>query len=467
MGAASGVGAALTDVSLLTAPLGPAEGVVRAGESVRVEVVARTRNVGHFFPGGTVDAFDVWLELKAENETGTPFYWSGMVENEGKGPVELGAHFYRSFLLDEKGNRINKRNAWAARSVMYVRLIPPGAADTAHFRLKIPENPGSRIKLTAKLNYRKFSWWNTQWAFAGVRDPAHPSFALGKGYDSGRWIFTGDTSDVSGLIKEIPALPVVVMASDMAELRVLDKNKPVPAPRLVENKEVRERWNDYGIGLLLQGDLRGAEAVFLRVAQMDPSYADGFVNVARCRIQVGDNSGAQETLRQAFKLDPNLAKAHYFYGQTLKVLGQYDEALKHLRAAEVQFPRDRGVLNEIGRVLLLQRRYEESIAALRRVLGVDPEDLQAHYNLMLALRGAGRITEAQREQALYERFKADESSQAITGEYRRQNPEDNNERQRIHEHGPDVVSGYAPPTPPPSAVSKMAPAALRAASGGK
>ena len=38
---------------------------------------------------------------------------------------------------------------------------------------------------------------------------------------------------------------------------------------------------------------------------------------------------------------------------------------------------------------------------------------------------------------------------------------------RIHEHGPAVVSGYAPPTPPPSAVSKMAPAALRAASGGK
>jgi hypothetical protein len=52
MGAASGIGAALTDVlSQLTAPLGAAEGVVRAGESVRVEVVARTRGVGHFFPG--------------------------------------------------------------------------------------------------------------------------------------------------------------------------------------------------------------------------------------------------------------------------------------------------------------------------------------------------------------------------------------------------------------------------------
>jgi hypothetical protein len=35
---------------------------------------------------------------------------------------------------------------------------------------------------------------------------------------------------------------------------------------------------------------------------------------------------------------------------------------------------------------------------------------------------------------LYLRFKADESAQAITGPYRQLNPEDNNERQAIHEH---------------------------------
>ena len=35
---------------------------------------------------------------------------------------------------------------------------------------------------------------------------------------------------------------------------------------------------------------------------------------------------------------------------------------------------------------------------------------------------------------LYLRFKADESSQAITGPYRQLNPDDNNERQQIHEH---------------------------------
>jgi len=37
-------------------------------------------------------------------------------------------------------------------------------------------------------------------------------------------------------------------------------------------------------------------------------------------------------------------------------------------------------------------------------------------------------------QARYLRFKADESAQAITGPYRQSHPEDNNERQTIHEH---------------------------------
>ena len=69
---------------------------------------------------------------------GNVIFWSGKVEDDGTGPVEPGAHFYRSYQLDGDGNVINKRNAWQARSVLYVRLIPPGAADVAHYRVHIP-----------------------------------------------------------------------------------------------------------------------------------------------------------------------------------------------------------------------------------------------------------------------------------------------------------------------------------------
>ena len=129
--------------------------------------MVRTRKVGHFFPGGTVDAYDTWIELKAVDDKGQTIFWSGGVADNGKGPVDPGAHFYRSLQVDEHGNPINKRNAWATRAVVYVHLIPPGAADTIHYRLKVPPNAGDKIKLTARLCYRKFSWWNTHFAYSG------------------------------------------------------------------------------------------------------------------------------------------------------------------------------------------------------------------------------------------------------------------------------------------------------------
>src|SRR2546428_10757500 len=66
----------------VTAPLNRSEPLVRRGDAVRVDVVVRTRKVGHFFPGGTVDAFDCWLEIQATDEKGQMMFWRGRTENE-------------------------------------------------------------------------------------------------------------------------------------------------------------------------------------------------------------------------------------------------------------------------------------------------------------------------------------------------------------------------------------------------
>ena len=56
--------------------------------------------------------------IQAQGCDGPAIFWSGQVEDDGRGPVEPGAHFYRSFQLDGEGNPINKRNAWQARSAL-------------------------------------------------------------------------------------------------------------------------------------------------------------------------------------------------------------------------------------------------------------------------------------------------------------------------------------------------------------
>lgn len=395
----------IREVGRVAAPLDTANVKLEPGSTNRIDVVVRTKKIGHFFPGGTIDAFDIWTELQARDADGKIIYWSGMVEDGGKGQVDPGAHFYKSYMVDGEGNPINKRNAWQARAVLYVRLIPPGAADTVHYRVKIPKDVKGPVTFTAKLNYRKFTHYYTQFAYS-------------------------DLPNVSGPIKDrVPDLPIITLAEKTTTLQV-GKTDWTP----VVKKADRERWNDWGIGMLLQGDLKGAEYAFNRVTEAEPKYADGWLNIARALIQEGETEAAQHYIDKAMDLDSSLARIHFFQGMIHKAAGDYEAALVSFRRVEKQYPRDRVNLNQIGRILFLQRNYKSAIEALNRVLLVDTEDVQAHYNLMLAYRGAGDQENAALAEKRFRRFKADESSQAVTARPRMLSPEDNNERQAIHDH---------------------------------
>ena len=423
-----------TPLALLTAPLNRNTASVRRGTTYRLDAVVRTRKLGHFFPGGTVDAFDCWVELKAVDDTGRIIFWSGRTEDDGKGPVDPGAHFYRSLQIDGHGNPINKRNAWATRAVVYVHLIPPGAADTVHYRLQIPANAGGLIHVTAKVNYRKFSWWNTQFSFAGASDPNEPVAEPAPNFDDAHYVFTGDPTKMPGGGKGIPSLPIVAMAENAVDLNVLPASATEPEPKIVLNRDDWTRWNDYGIGLFLQGDLTGASSAFEKITQIVPDNPDGWVNLGRVRVQEGNLAAAREALEHALSLNPHLARAHFFYAKMLREEGRYDEAAKHLREVLGQYPRDRVVHDDLGRIYFLQRRYSDAVKEFKTTLAIDPEDLEANYNLMLCNTGLGRPDVASEFQKRYLRFKADESAQTLTGPYLRAHLEDNVERQPIHEH---------------------------------
>jgi len=406
----------IRDVGKVMAPLNAPGVALRPGSTVRIDTVVRTKKIGHFFPGGTVDAYDTWLEFKATDAKGRVLAWSGSVADAGKGAVDPGAHFYKSYQLDGAGNPINKRNAWQTRSVLYVHLIPPGADDTVHFRLTIPKDAVGPITLEAKLNYRKFSNYLTKYAFAGK--PVSGEATIN--YDSRQYSF--DSAPV-------PNIPIVTIAR--SSIRVaLGESRWEPVVKAAD----RERWNDWGIGLLLQGDIKGAEFAFTRVTEADAAYPDGWLNVGRALIQEGETERARPFVMKALQIQPGLARAEFFLAQIQKTAGDYDGAYRSLIDCTSQYPRDRVALNQIGRVLFLERRYSEAVTVFQRVLAVDAEDVQAHYNLMLCYRGLRDNDQAAREQQLFLRFKADESAQSLTEKPRLLSPEDNNERQTIHDH---------------------------------
>jgi tetratricopeptide (TPR) repeat protein len=422
----------IREVGNIAAPLDSSGAKLEPGSTVRVDVVVRTRKIGHFFPGGTVDAFDAWLELQARDGDGRMIFWSGNVTDGGRGPVEPGAHFYRSFQLDGDGNPIDKRNAWQTRSLLYVRLIPPGAADVAHYLVRVPKDAHGPLQFTARLNYRKFAWYYTQFAYGARAKAGQDPHLLtidhnGLDYEFGPQFIP---ANVSGAIRDrIPDLPIVTLAEANATVPL---GEPSWSPA-VRQKD-RERWNDWGIGLLLQGDLKGAEYAFRKVTEAEPGYADGWLNLARALIQEGETDAAKPDIAKALQIAPQFGRSWFFKAAIQKADGDYDGALQSLDRVRSQYPRDRVVLNQIARLLFLKRQYTQAIEALRAVNAVDPEDVQMHYTWMLAARGLGDTASAQREEQLFRRFKAEEASQALTARRRAASPEDNNERQPIHDH---------------------------------
>ena len=493
----------------ITAPLnrGGVGAVLRRGEKPLLDVVVRTRKLGHAFPGGTIDAQEVWVELEAKDDKGRTFYHSGKL-SWPDGPLEESAERYRALQIDGHSNAINKRNPWAVRAVVYAKTIGPGAADVVHFRLPVPKNCGNSVTLTAKLNYRKFTWWNNQFMYAGrtagvpktakaysasgklvnVSDSNTPHIdaagrpvpvGLGLGKTSGpvthAWddrpvTFDNDLSIVSGPTKAVPVLPITVMAQDSITLPVVDAKAPLVAPAIpMDVKKDRERWNDYGIGLLLQGDFLHATGAFEQVTKVAPQWPEGWVNIGRVRQAERDSRAAMSAFEKAFKLydaKPDAmtpyrkSRAQFFYAQSQFDQGKLDDALSTLTQVMDVFPDDRNVRNLSGQILFRLGRYDDAIAQLKHTLSIDPEDIVAHYNLMKCYRGKGDLQTASIHDKLYRRFKADENNTNLVGEYTRKHPIDNMLAQPIHEHGdavltpmPDWVRRQMQPVPPATKIN--------------
>jgi tetratricopeptide (TPR) repeat protein len=340
-----------------------------------------------------------------------------------------------------------------------VKLIPPGAADVAHYLVHIPKDAKGPITLTAKLNYRKFTYFFTQYVYAGRPKPGQDPALVNVNYDNREWSFDPKNipANASGKIKNrIPDLPIVTIASATVELPTAVRKEPETSAtglwNPISDKRDRDRWNDYGIGLLLQGDLKGAEYAFQKVIECDGKYSDGYLNVARALIQEGEVDRAQPYVDKAIALNPGAGRNYYFKALIEKTHGDYPAALASLAKAASYYPRDRVVLNQMARIYFLERNYKTAVDALHRVLSIDPEDLQCHYNLMLCLRALGDDKDAEREETLFRRFKADESSNTLAARQIRLSPELNNSRQLIHDHVSVPLTDENPPvTPPPAA----------------
>jgi len=408
-------------------PIGPDLPPLSPGETVEVEVIVRTRRLGHQYTNGTADSNETWVAFSAESG-GKKLVESGTLGPDGR--LDEAADRLSQLVLDHAGEPMDRRQPPDIHTSLYNNGIGPGAARLVRYELKVPRDAHG-VTLSAAVEYRKFSRDYSIFT-GGPRAPELPVTEISRDTVSLPVADAGPSGPRAGLRDAAACCAPEGGAAANVQPR---GSFPSASPLLRANTDKPWlRWNDYGIGLFLQGDLKGAEAAWAQTQRLAPDKPDGPLNRARALIQEGDLAEAESALNEAERLRPGWPKTAFFRAMLEKERGQLDEALADLNRVVAKFPKDRIGWNQIARTLFLQGKYDDALRAIERVYSIDPEDLSAHYNAMLCFKALGRKTEGQVEERWYKYHKEDETAAALMAQFRRDHPFANRESLAIHVH---------------------------------
>ncbi|HEX8162267.1 MAG TPA: protein kinase [Pyrinomonadaceae bacterium] len=107
-----------------------------------------------------------------------------------------------------------------------------------------------------------------------------------------------------------------------------------------------------------------------------------------------DWAAAEAHHRRAIELNPNYATAHHWYSFQFQMEGRFDKALEEIYQAGRLDPLSPSIQQGRAWLLYQSRRYEESIAAHRKLLDAEPHFAYGHLTYSCALRAVGRHDES-------------------------------------------------------------------------
>jgi tetratricopeptide (TPR) repeat protein len=376
------------------------------------------------------------------------------------GTVDDHAYFINVLMLDRNGNRINRRNPQDIYVPFYDHQIPPGAAAVMHYQLKVPEKSDVvwPMTLKARVRYRKFDYEYMQVVHTTFKltteslqhlkvdgvpaDLVEKLAALaGKEFDTKQkfldavrkhWPAKDAEAHEASLVERarrsgnVPQLPIVDLCNDEITLGpdAVEGGKPSPI------KPGWQRWNDYGIGCLLEncwdepsrcGELEMAELAFKKVYEIGQKpevdklvQSHGLLNLVRVYDEIASKESLAEALklleewRQKFENDPNAPwwTASWLRGRVNFRLGNLDNLNNAIEDLErvldpanrnpvkhYDFTQDYLLINLLGEVLRKKgehpqvdsaervKVFQHAIEVYENALKLDPENVITHHGL--------------------------------------------------------------------------------------
>ena len=378
---------------------------IKPGQKVSIDVVVANRGVGHSFPAELRDMFEAWLEFKATDASGKVLIHSGAVSADGT--LEWSAHAYRAVPISSDGQPITRHDIWNTRVGAFDRHIPAGRADVGRFTFALPANVHGPIKLTAKLNYRRFNSRFIQWVMRS---------------------------------EKVTQSPVVEMTTATATLQLDAKlNSPAKTvssstPDVSKASKLRMRWRAYGVALFDQQQYETASHAFemARTLSVKGSPEEGAtcVDLALTYMRM-ERAGSSQTIldqannaiKRAIEIAPKDGRARFYRALVSIKQFRYDDALADLEALARERPKDRQVWTQLASIYLLQRRDREAKLAYQHVLTIDPDDTEAHFKLAGLYWSFGLVELAKAAQNHSQARHTDTVGETLRRNYLKANPD--------------------------------------------
>jgi tetratricopeptide (TPR) repeat protein len=356
----------------------------------RVDAVLRARGVGHRFPGGTMDSNEVWLEVTALDDRGRVLARSGAQGPDGA--LAPDTHLVRAQPVDQEGRPLLRRDPQHMRGMAFDAALTPSDPQVVRYLV-----PPATARVKVRLLYRKFTA-----AYARLACADLPPATRGRCLD----------------------LPIVEVAA--AELAA---GAPPPEdPALLI---------DWGVALAdaTADHADEARAPLDRARALAPQRVEPLLGLGRLALRLGQTDEVLRVGDAALAVSPEHPAALLL--STRALLDAYRGRAARPPAERLgrRLPDDRAALALLARARGLAGDARGALEAADRLLVIDPEAEEGHYQRALALRELGRATESEAALARYDFHRVSvERDLELREGWRRLHPGHADESEPCHVH---------------------------------
>ncbi|HEX2267973.1 MAG TPA: tetratricopeptide repeat protein [Pyrinomonadaceae bacterium] len=172
-------------------------------------------------------------------------------------------------------------------------------------------------------------------------------------------------------------------------------------------------WLALGIAQLTHGQNAEAENAFKRSLALDAKLVPALAYLGVTYAERGLYEKAIGLYEQAIALNAQLGALHYLVADTILKTSNADtvRAEKYLKRATELDPTLAAAYLAWGRLYVRENRHSEAAPLLERAVSLQPELLEAHYQLSQVLRKLKRTDEANRELEIFKQLSAKQKAQ--------------------------------------------------------